>query len=122
MCTYNEWLIIMFTFTEFSTLEEMKTNLSEGAIGRVLLDRNTASHFLYKYHLKRKRQIRLIRNIDFPLDYYLVHVNRKTIGDNVTQISATCGRDLEQISSDLIGIGMQTVTEQVVAAELQVIR
>lgn len=51
-------------------------NISSGAIGRVLVDQNTAFHFLADSRLKRNRQIRLIKNIDYPMDYFMVHVDR----------------------------------------------
>ena len=56
----------------------MQKDLSSGAVGRVLVDRNSAFYFLDKYGLKRNRDIRLIREFDFPMDYYLVHVDRET--------------------------------------------
>ena len=43
----------------------MQKNLSQGTIGRVMVDRNTVFHFLDISGLKRNRQIRMIRNIDF---------------------------------------------------------
>ncbi|CAH3120187.1 unnamed protein product, partial [Porites lobata] len=55
---------------EFDNLEQMQRNLTSGNIGQVLVDRNTAFHFLDKSGLKRNRQIRLIRNIDYPMDYF----------------------------------------------------
>ena len=54
----------------------MQWNLSKGVIGRVLVDRNMAFHFLDKSGLKRNRQIRLIRCIDYPMYYYLAHVSK----------------------------------------------
>ena len=55
----------------------MQWYLREGITGRVLLDRNTALHFLDRSGLKRNRQVRLIRNIEYPLDYYLAHVSKR---------------------------------------------
>ena len=42
----------------------------------MLVDQNKAFYFLDKADLKRDRQIRVIRNIEYPLDYYLAHVSR----------------------------------------------
>ncbi|KAJ7318655.1 hypothetical protein OS493_037512 [Desmophyllum pertusum] len=64
---------------KFNNLEEMQTSLRKGIIGRVLVDRNTAYHFLDKSGLKGNRQFRLIRNIDYPMDYFLAHVNREVV-------------------------------------------
>lgn len=124
----------------------MQRNLSSGDIGRVLVDRNTAFHFLDKSGLKRNRQIRLIRHIDYPMDYYMVHVNREIEGsseeyfeetfmspsDNDTdeapakpgpeeqkQQIAQCGPLLKEMSKDLIGAAKQRAAEQVIPAELQ---
>ena len=68
----------VFKSTEFDNVEEMQKELKSGTIGRVLVDQNTAFHFLDKYGLKKNRDIRLIREIDFPMDYYMVHVDRET--------------------------------------------
>ena len=62
-------------------------NISTGAIGRVLVDRNTAFHFLADSRLKRNRQIRLIKNIDYPMDYFMVHVDRRTSDPGATETS-----------------------------------
>ena len=116
----------------------MQKQLSTGAIGRVLVDRNTAFHFLDKSGLKRNRQIRLIRYIDYPLDYYMVHVRRESedldepsvslnlsdteemgFGDPKEQV-ATCGPLLKELSSDLVGASKQTAQDQLIPAELQV--
>ncbi|XP_015772549.1 PREDICTED: uncharacterized protein LOC107350788 [Acropora digitifera] len=61
---------------KFDSIAEMQMNISSGAIGRVLVDQNTAFHFLADSRLKRNRQIRLIKNIDYPMDYFMVHVDR----------------------------------------------
>ena len=122
--------------TEFNNLKEMQENLSEGIIGRVLVDRNTAFHFLDKSGLKRNRQIRLIRNIDYPLDYYLAHVSKGILptpsmspndtDDSDTELAerkaqlADCGPMLKELSVDLVAVSKSTAEEQLIPAELQV--
>ena len=54
----------------------MQKNLSKGDVGRVLVDRITAFHFLDKSGLKKNRQIRLIRNIDYPMDSLMAFIKR----------------------------------------------
>ena len=54
----------------------MKKNLSKGDIGRVLVDRNTAFHLLDKSGLKKNKQIRLIRHIDYTMDYFIAFIKR----------------------------------------------
>ena len=54
----------------------MQKNLSKGDVGRVLVDRITAFHFLNKSGLKKNRQIRLIRNIDYPMDSFMAFIKR----------------------------------------------
>ena len=54
----------------------MQRNLSKGDVGRVLVDRITAFHFLDKSGLKKNRQIRLIRNIDYPMDSFMAFIKR----------------------------------------------
>ena len=54
----------------------MQKNLSKGDVGRVLVDRITAFHFLDKSGLKKNRQIRLIRNIDYPMDSFMAFIKR----------------------------------------------
>lgn len=137
----------MFDFPAFNSIGEMQRNLSSGDIGRVLVDRNTAFHFLDKSGLKRNRQIRLIRHIDYPMDYYMVHVNREIEGsseeyfeetfmspsyndtdeapakpgpEEQKQQIAQCGPWLKEMSKDLIGAAKQRAAEQVIPAELQV--
>ena len=104
----------------------------------MLVDRNTAFHFLDKSGLKRNRQIRLIRNIEYPLDYYLAHVmNRvpptQSMSPNDTDDSDTelvkrktqlaeCGPFLKELSVDLVGVAKNTAEEQLIPAELQVNR
>jgi len=114
----------------------MKNNLSKGTVGRVLVDRNTAFHFMDKAGLKRDRQIRLIRNIEYPLDYYLAHVSRgvppmQSMSPNVTDDSDTdlvekkiqlagCGPILEELSEDLVAVTKISAQERLIPAELQV--
>ena len=54
----------------------MQKNLSKGDVGRVLVDRIKAFHFLDKSGLKKNRQIRLIRNIDYPMDSFMAFIKR----------------------------------------------
>ena len=54
----------------------MQKNLSKGDVGRVLVDRITAFHFLDKSGLKKNRQIRLIRNIDYLMDSFMAFIER----------------------------------------------
>ena len=54
----------------------MQKNLSKGDVGRVLVDRITAFHFLDKSGLKKNMQIRLIRNIDYPMDSFMAFIKR----------------------------------------------
>ncbi|KAL9981407.1 hypothetical protein ACROYT_G010108 [Oculina patagonica] len=121
----------------FSNLEEMQKNLSSGIIGRVLVDRNTAFHFLDKSALKRNRQIRLIRYIDYPMYYYLAHVSKGVLptpsilpndtertNDTETaqrkrQQLAACGPTLKESSTELVGESKETARNQLIPAELQ---
>ena len=115
----------------------MQWNLSKGIIGRVLVDRNTAFHFLDKSGLKRNRQIRLIRYIDYPMYYYLAHVNKGVLptppqSPNGTNESADtelaqrktqlakCGPKLKEASTELVSESKKTATNQLIPAELQV--
>jgi len=120
----------------FSNLEEMQWNLSEGVIGRVLVDRNTAFHFLDKSGLKRNRQIRLIRYIDYPMYYYLAHVSKGVVpnpslspnGKNNSDTElvqrkkkiAECGPKLKDASTELVSASKETARNQLIPAELQV--
>ena len=115
----------------------MQWNLSEGIIGRVLLDRNTAFHFLEESGLKRNRQIRLIRNINYPLDYYLAHVSNGILptpsmspndtDDSDTELAerkaqlADCGPMLKGLSVNLIAVSKSTAEELLIPTELQVL-
>ena len=115
----------------------MQKNLSQGIIGRVLVDRNTAFHFLDKSGLKRNRQIRLIRNIEYPLEYYLPHVYNNGVpptqsrspndtDDSDTELVkrkmelAECGPMLKELSVDLVSFAKTNAEEQLIPAELQV--
>ena len=82
----------------------MQESLSQGTIGRVMVDRNTAFHFLDKSGLKRNRQLRMIRNIDYPMEYYLAHVSHDVMGSpNHTNDSDDEDRDF-LIFKNLISI------------------
>ncbi|XP_066018183.1 uncharacterized protein [Pocillopora verrucosa] len=118
-------------FVQFKNLDEMQKNLSRGTIGRVMVDRNTAFHFLDKSGLKRNRQIRMIRNIDYPMEYYLAHVSHYVMGspndtnnfddevfERKTQLSA-CGESLKELSADVVAVAKDTAKEQLIPAELQ---
>ena len=111
----------------------MQKNLSRGTIGRVMVDRNTAFHFLDKSGLKRNRQIRMIRNIDYPMEYYLAHVSHDVMAspndtndsdDEVlarkTELSV-CGESLKELSADVVAVAKHTAKEQLMPAELQVV-
>ena len=95
----------------------MQRNLSSGDIGRVLVDRNTAFHFLDKSGLKRNRQIRLIRNIDYPMDYFLAFTKR----DSSPLKIAGCGPTLKELTGDLVSVAKSTAQERLIPAQLQVI-
>ncbi|XP_066018878.1 uncharacterized protein [Pocillopora verrucosa] len=111
---------------EFRSLQEMQEKLSEGTIGRVLVDRNTAFYFLDKSGLKMNRQIRMIRNIDYPMDYYLVHVYTGPV--NVTNDTdpeivkrkkvVECGPALKKFSTILRGES-KLASGALIPAELQ---
>ena len=132
----NEIPLELFNSIEFSNLEEMQWNLSKGVIGRVLVDRNTAFHFLDKSGLKRNRQIRLIRYIDYPMYYYLAHVNKGVLPNpppspNATNNSDTeleqrkkqiaeWGPKLKEASTELVSESKKTAKDQLIPAELQV--
>ena len=122
-----------FYLTEFNNLDEMQESLSQGTIGRVMVDRNTAFHFLDKSGLKRNRQIRMIRNIDYPMEYYLAHVSHDVMAspndtndsdDEVlarkTQLSV-CGESLKELSADVVAVTKDIAIEQLIPAELQVV-
>nr|XP_058953093.1 uncharacterized protein LOC131780509 [Pocillopora verrucosa] len=120
---------------KFDSLQEMQKNLSQGAIGRVLLDHNTALYFLDKFGSKQSRQIRMIRNIDYPMEYYLGHVSHDvtplaTRSPNETNYSeeqrfkrkqelSRCGKNLKELSTDLVAVAKETAKEQLIPAELQ---
>ena len=107
----------------------MQESLSQGTIGRVMVDRNTAFHFLDKSGLKRNRQIRMIRNIDYPMEYYLAHVSHDVMAspndtnevlDRKTELSV-CGESLKELSADVVAVAKDTAKEQLIPAELQVV-
>ncbi|XP_022789752.1 uncharacterized protein LOC111329346, partial [Stylophora pistillata] len=122
-------------FFKFKNLDEMQRHLSQGKIGRVLVDRNTAFYFLDKSGLKRNRQIRMIRNIDYPMEYYLAHVSREvmpasSVSPNDTDESeddvlqrkndlSICGESLKALSPDLVAVAKDTAKENLIPAELQ---
>ena len=95
----------------------MQRNLTSGDIGRVLVDRNTAFHFLDKSGLKRNRQIRLIRNIDYPMDYFLAFTKR----DSSPLEIAGCGPTLKELTGDLVSVAKSAAQERLIPAQLQVI-
>ncbi|RMX59641.1 hypothetical protein pdam_00010500 [Pocillopora damicornis] len=116
---------------KFNNLDEMQESLSQGTIGRVMVDRNTAFHFLDKSGLKRNRQIRMIRNIDYPMEYYLAHVSHDVMAspndtndsddevlDRKIQLSV-CGESLKELSADMVAYAKETAKEQLMPAELQ---
>ena len=111
----------------------MQKSLIQGKIGRVMMDRNTAFHFLDKSGLKRNRQIRMIRNIDYPMEYYLAHVSHDVMAspndtndsdDEVlarkTELSV-CGESLKELSADVVAVAKDTAKEEVIPAELKVV-
>ena len=106
----------------------MQESLSQGTIGRVMVDRNTAFHFLDKSGLKRNRQIRMIRNIDYPMEYYLAHVSHDVMASpndtnevlvRKTQLSV-CGESLKELSADVVAVA-KTTARELIPAELQVV-
>ena len=107
----------------------MQKSLIQGTIGRVMMDRNTAFHFLDKSGLKRNRQIRMIRNIDYPMEYYLAHVSHDVMASpndtnevlaRKTELSV-CGEILKELSVDLVAVAKDAAREQLIPAELQVV-
>ena len=94
----------------------MQRNLSSGDIGRVLVDRNTAFHFLDKSGLKRNRQIRLIRNIDYPMDYFLAFTKR----DSSPLEIAGCGSTAKALQGDLVSVAKSTAQERLIPVQMQV--
>ena len=94
----------------------MQRNLTSGNIGRVLVDRNTAFHFLDKSGLKRNRQIRLIRNIDYPMDYFLAFTKR----DSSPLEIARCGPTAKALQRDLVSVAKSTAHERLIPVQMQV--
>ena len=95
-----------------------------------MVDRNTAFHFLDKSGLKRNRQIRMIRNIDYPMEYYLAHVSHGVIpplmdsDDEVLTRKfelSVCGESLKELSAEIVDIAKNTAKGQLIPAELQVV-
>ena len=107
----------------------MQESLSQGTIGRIMLDRNTAFHFLEESGLKRNRQIRMIRNIDYPMEYYLAHLSHDVMAspNDTNEVSArktklsVCGENLKGLSADLVAVAEDIAREQLIPAELQVV-
>ena len=97
------------------------------------MDRNTAFHFLDKSGLKRNRQIRMIRNVDYPMEYYLAHVSHDVMAspndtnDSNNEVLArktelsVCGKRLKKYSADIVAVAKDTAKEQLIPAELQVV-
>ena len=97
---------------------------------------HTAFHFLDKSGLKRNRQIRLIRYIDYPMYYYLAHVSKGVVpnpslspnGKNNSDTElvqrkkkiAECGPKLKDASTELVSASKETARNQLIPAELQV--
>ena len=107
----------------------MQKSLIQGTIGRVMMDRNTAFHFLEKSGLKRNRQIRMIRNIDYPMEYYLAHLSHDVMAspNDTNEVLArktdlsVCGESLKELSADLVAVAKDTAREQLIPAELKVV-
>ena len=109
----------------------MRESLIQGASGRVLLDRNVAFYFLDESSLRRNRQIRLIRNIDYQIEYFMGHVSYDVIPTpawspaeeevfNRTSQLSMCGENLAQLSSDLVVVARGIAIEALIPAEVQV--
>ena len=99
-------------------MDEMQKNLSKGDIGRLLVDRNTAFHlFMNKSGSKKNKQIRLIRNIDSPVDFFIAFVKR----DSSPLEIAGCGPTLKELTGDLVSVAKSTAQERLIPAQLQVI-
>ena len=95
----------------------MQKNLSKGDIGRLLVDRNTAFHlFMNKSGLKKNKQIRLIRNIDSPVDFFIAFIKR----DSSPLEIAGCGPTLKELGEDLVVVAKATAQERLIPAEIQV--
>ena len=102
--------------------------ISAKELGRVLVDRKTAFYFLDKSGLRKNRQIRMIRNIDYPMDYYLVHVYTAPV--NVTNDTdpeivkrkkvVECGPALKEYSTELRGESLKASCG-LMPVELQVV-
>ena len=96
----------------------MQKNLNKGDIGRLLVDRNTAFYLIMdKSGFKKNKQIRLIRNIDYPMDYFLAFIKR----DSSPLEIAGCGPTLKELTGDLVSVAKSTAQERLIPAKLQVI-
>lgn len=102
----------------------MRKSLIRGASGRVLVDRNLAFHFLDESSFKRNRQIRLIRNIGYQLEYFIGHVSHDVIQppagsaeseeevfERKSELS-NCGKNLKPLSPNLVAVARDTAREQ----------
>ena len=110
----------------------MQKNLSQGAIGRVLLDHNTSLFLLDKFGSKQSKQIRMIRNINYPMEYYQAHVSHDvtpppTRSPNESNDSeeqrfkkkqelSRCGKNLKELFIDLVWVAKETAKEQLIPA------
>lgn len=113
----------------------MQKNLSQGAIGRVLLDHNTTLYFLDKFVSQQSEQIRMIRNINYPMEYYQAPVShdvtppptRSPNGSNDSeeqrfkrkQDLSRCGKNLKDLFIDLVSVAKETAKEQLIPAEVR---
>ena len=103
----------------------MQEGLRQGTIGIVMVDYNTALHFLNKSGLIRKRQIRMIHYIDYPMEYYLAHVSHYVNSDaevfNRKFELTACGESLAELSMDLVADAEFTSLKERSTAKLQVV-
>ena len=113
----------------------MHKDLSQGAIGRVLLDRNNAFYFLDKFDLKENRDVRMIRDIDYAIEYHLARVKHdvtppSTRSPNETNYSeeerfmrkaklSQCGEALTALSENMVAVSQDTAKEQLIPAEVR---
>ena len=84
--------------------------------------------FEYKSGLRKNRQIRMIRNIHYPMDYYLVHVYTGPV--NVTNATdpeiakrkkvVECGAALKKFSAEFLGLSL-SASGGLIPVELQVV-
>ena len=113
----------------------MQKNLSQGEIGRVLLDHNTTLYFLDKFVSKQSKQIRMIHNINYPMEYYQAPVShdvtppptRSPNGSNDPeeqrlkrkQELSRCGKNFKDLFIDLVSVAKETAKEQLIPAEVR---